>query len=170
MHDRLKYYEYGGVSTIVAFCAVLTRTPPPAPTRARAVVEGNHVWNYATHPTVGEDPSSWPYFPGGSKTIEPWFFGSLTNDQGMGSGDTANISFKGGFNRFIVMRGNIVRNNGGIIVRGTSANVLLDSNLVELSDVGIHVNLTTTEGGVVLVNNTEPPNVPANYNPYQVGL
>jgi hypothetical protein len=64
------------------------------------------------------------------------------------------------------MRGNIVRSNGGIVVRGTSANVLLDSNVVERSDVGIHVNLSTTQGGVVLINNTEPPHVPANYNPY----
>jgi hypothetical protein len=46
------------------------------------VVEGNHVWNYATKPTSATDPNQYPYFPGGSKTIEPWFFGSLTNDQG----------------------------------------------------------------------------------------
>jgi hypothetical protein len=45
------------------------------------VEEGNHVWNYNTLPTPSQDPSEYPYFPGGSKTIEPWFFGSLTNDQ-----------------------------------------------------------------------------------------
>jgi hypothetical protein len=45
------------------------------------VLEGNHVWNYNTKPRPEENPSEYPYFPGGSKTIEPWFFGSLTNDQ-----------------------------------------------------------------------------------------
>jgi hypothetical protein len=42
---------------------------------------GNHVWNYATKPTPTQNPGMVDYFPGGSKTIEPWFFGSLTNDQ-----------------------------------------------------------------------------------------
>tara|TARA_B110000208_G_C11750598_1_gene423310 strand:- start:186 stop:797 length:612 start_codon:yes stop_codon:yes gene_type:complete len=132
------------------------------------VLEGNHVWNYATHPNPGEPggPGQFPYFPGGSKTIEPWFFGSLTNEQGMPIDPSAADGFTGGFNRFIVMRGNVVRSNGGIVVRGTSANVLLESNVIERSDVGIHVNYSTTHGGVVLVNNTEPNNVPHNYNPY----
>ena len=45
---------------------------------------------------------------------------------------------------------------GGIIVRGSSANVLLEGNHIERSDVGVHVNYTTTLGGVVLRNNVEP--------------
>jgi hypothetical protein len=59
-----------------------------------------------------------------------------------------------------------VRSNGGIVVRGTSANVLVEGSVIENSDVGIHVNYSTTQGGVVLRGNTEPPGVPANYNPY----
>lgn len=46
------------------------------------VVEGNHVWNYNTLPTPATKPDSYPYYPGGSKTVEPWFFASLTNEQG----------------------------------------------------------------------------------------
>jgi hypothetical protein len=32
-------------------------------------------------------------------------------------------------------------------VRGTSANVLVERNTIELSDVGVYVNHTTTRGG-----------------------
>ena len=66
------------------------------------VVEGNHVWNYNTNdPAL---PGGFPYFPGGSKTVEPWFFASLTNEQGMPI-DPDDDGFHGGFNRFIVFRG-----------------------------------------------------------------
>ena len=41
-------------------------------------------------------------------------------------------------------------------------------NKVEHSRVGIHVNYTTTRGGVVLVRNELPAGVPDNYNPYHV--
>jgi hypothetical protein len=71
-------------------------------------------------------------------------------------------------NRFIVFRDNVVKSNGGMVVRGTSANVLVEGSMIQQSDVGIHVNMTTTKGGIVLVNNTEPKNVPPNYNPYYV--
>ena len=37
-----------------------------------------------------------------------------------------------------------------------------------MSDVGIHVNYSTTLGGIVLHNNHEPAGVPSNYNPYIV--
>jgi hypothetical protein len=76
-------------------------------------------------------------------------------------------AFTGAFNRFIVFRGNRVDSNGGILVRGTSANVLVEDSVIELSDVGVHVNYTTTQGGVVLRRNKEPANVPANFNPYE---
>eukprot|EP00054_Salpingoeca_dolichothecata_P028859 m.222820 g.222820 ORF g.222820 m.222820 type:complete len:187 (+) comp26333_c0_seq17:4898-5458(+) len=126
-------------------------------------LEGNHAWNYHTQPTP---PSGAPYYPGGSKTIEPWTFGSLTNDQGEPSEPGPPKDFTGALNRFVVFRDNIVRNNGGVVVRGTSANVLVENNQIFESDVGIYVNFTTTQGGVVLLNNTIPPNVPHNYNPY----
>lgn len=147
------------------------------------------VWNYATKPTSATDPALADYFPGGSKTIEPWFFGSLTNDQVR---DTARAQLTKtpaqltnmrndqgepvdptlprdadlALNRFIVFRGNQVRSNGGIVVRGTSANVLVEGSLIEKSHVGIYVNMSTTKGGIVLVNNTEPAAVSRNYNPY----
>lgn len=84
------------------------------------------------------------------------------------------MALKAGFNRFITFRGNTVRNNGGIVIRGTSANTLVTTSTIERSYVGIHVNYTTTYmfgeegGGVVLVDNVEPPNVPQNFNPYHV--
>jgi hypothetical protein len=143
------------------------------------VKEGNHVYNYAT---TGDGS---PYHAGGSKTIEPWSFGSLSNDQGppwetlpvnpeyrlkctnIGNSSTGNC-FKGALNRFIVFRGNRVLSNGGIVVRGTSANVLVEGSVVELSDVGMHTNDTTTMGGIVMEGNVQPQNVPSNYNPYQI--
>eukprot|EP00039_Didymoeca_costata_P023790 m.8277 g.8277 ORF g.8277 m.8277 type:complete len:915 (-) comp3864_c0_seq1:40-2784(-) len=130
------------------------------------IEEGNHVWNYNTHPNPIEDPTTYPYFPGGSKTIEPWSFASLTNEQGPPIDPKPSTGFDGAFNRFITFRGNKVNSNGGIVVRGTSANVLVENNIIANSDVGIHVNYTTTQGGIVLKNNTEPSGVPENYNPY----
>lgn len=130
------------------------------------VLEGNHVWNYNTHPNPGEDPSLYPYFPGGSKTVEPWFFASLTNEQGPPIDPSPKGDFDGAFNRFITFRGNKVHSNGGIVVRGTSANVLVERNVIKDSAVGIHVNYSTTQGGIVIRNNVEPPGVPDNFNPY----
>ena len=106
------------------------------------------------------------YFPGGSKTIEPWFFGSLTNDQGEPVDPTPARDADLALNRFIVFRNTMVRSNGGVVVRGTSANVLVEGSVIENSHVGIHVNTTTTKGGIVLLNNTEPPGVKKNFNPY----
>jgi hypothetical protein len=136
------------------------------------VLEGNHVFNYDTHYSKEQQNISVEYYPGGSKTIEPWTFGSLTNDQGppfepSASNDCVGSQcFKGALNRFIVLRGNIVKSNGGLLIRGTSSNCLAEANEVELSDVGVYVNETTTMGGIVLVRNVEPNNVPSNYNPY----
>ena len=124
--------------------------------------------------------------------MEPWFFASLTNEQGMPI-DPDDDGFHGGFNRFIVFRGvspevaafvalnwcqkttlgvqNRVQNNGGIVVRGTSANTLVTGSEIKDSYVGIHVNRTTTTmfgaegGGVVVVNNSEPQGVKPNFNP-----
>lgn len=73
------------------------------------VTEGNHVWNYNTKPTSATDPPLADYFPGGSKTIEPWFFGALANDQGA----SVDPPTPGGpfdnqlaLNRFVVFRAN----------------------------------------------------------------
>eukprot|EP01050_Picozoa_sp_SAG11_P030006 SAG11_NODE_8688_length_987_cov_0.917793_1_plen_176_part_00 len=129
-------------------------------------VEGNHVWNYQTSPNSADDPAIADYFPGGSKTIEPWFFGSLTNDQGEPVDPSPSRDADIAMNRFIVLRGNKVRSNGGVVVRGTSANVLVEGSMIEQSHVGIYVNKSTTKGGIVLVNNQEPTGVPNNYNPY----
>eukprot|EP01050_Picozoa_sp_SAG11_P025534 SAG11_NODE_5794_length_1462_cov_1.330154_2_plen_105_part_00 len=57
-------------------------------------------------------PGGFPYFPGGSKTVEPWFFASLTNEQGMPIDPTKEgmpaLAHHGAFNRFITFRGNKV--------------------------------------------------------------
>lgn len=64
------------------------------------------------------------------------------------------------------LRENRIDNNGGIRIAGNSSNVLVESNIISNSDVGIHVNSTCTAlGGIVLVNNTEPPNVPPKFQP-----
>merc|ERR1712216_214750 len=118
------------------------------------------VYNYNTKPNSAQDPAQEAYFPGGSKTIEPWSFGSLTNDQGLPVEAGPAGAFQDAFNRLIVLRGNSVDSNGGIVVRGTSANVLVESNTILESDVGIHVNYTTTKGGIVVRNNSEPEGIP----------
>jgi len=51
-------------------------------------------------------------------------------------------------------------------VRGSSANVLVEGNTVRDSDVAVHVNYTTTQGGIIVSRNTVPSGVPDNYNPY----
>ena len=51
-------------------------------------------------------------------------------------------------------------------MRGTSSNVLVEGCVVENSDVGVHVNGTTTMGGIVLERNIQPSHVPKNFNPY----
>jgi len=146
------------------------------------VVEGNHIWNYNLNwvppkprvpPVPADTRSITSYHPGGSKALEPWSFGSLTNEQGFpvdwspNGSCTTDPCFYGAMNRFIVFRGNKVRSNGGVVIRGTSANVVVELNTIELSDVGVYVNHTTTTGGVVVRNNTEPPAVAGkNYNPY----
>ena len=130
------------------------------------VTEGNHVWNYIAGPNHTSDSKYFPYYPGGSKMIEPWFFGSLTNDQGAPNDPGPVFGADLALNRFIVFRGNRVRSHGGFVVRGSSANILVASNRVENSRVGIHVNYTTTQGGIVLVQNELPDGVPANFNPY----
>ena len=82
------------------------------------------------------------------------------------------MALKAGFNRFITFRGNKVRSNGGIVIRGTSANTLVTTSVIKDSHVGIHVNYTTTNmfgdegGGVVVIDNEEPDSVMPNYNPY----
>ena len=51
---------------------------------------------------------------------------------------------------------NKVHNNGGIVIRGTSANTLVTGSVINASHVGIHVNYSTTtdlfgaEGGGIV--------------------
>ena len=108
------------------------------------------MWNYNTNdPAL---PGGFPYFPGGSKTVEPWFYASLTNEQGMPIDPPGSFaghpypaeSLHGGFNRFITFRNNVVRSNGGVVIRGTSANTLITGSNISNSHVGVHVNYTTT--------------------------
>jgi len=40
------------------------------------VLEGNHVWNSIAGPNHTSDDKYFPYYAGGSKMIEPWFFGT----------------------------------------------------------------------------------------------
>lgn len=78
---------------------------------------------------------------------------SLTNEQGMpidppgssGGHPHPGESLHGGFNRFITFRNNVVRSNGGVVIRGTSANTLVTGSNISNSHVGVHVNYTTTD-------------------------
>ena len=123
------------------------------------------MYNWATLPNSADDPSLESYFPGGSKTIEPWWFGSLTNDQGMpveADAGSAPAAFTDAFNRLIVFRGNVVDSNGGIVVRGTSASVGRGGLDRELGRP--RAWLHTTKGGIV-VEQRKPEGVPT-LHPY----
>ena len=88
------------------------------------VIEGNHVWNYN---------GSYPYpHP---KTVEPYSLGILGSDQ-----DDAHTAFQGALNMLIVLKRNTIHNNGGIVVRGHTTNVVVENNPIMHSSVGVHVN------------------------------
>ncbi len=65
-----------------------------------------------------------------------------------------------------MIRDNVIQNNGGILVGGTSANVIVQGNTIQNSDVGIFVTYTSTQGGIMLLDNVEPPGILPNFNPY----
>merc|ERR1712087_668195 len=88
--------------------------------------EGNHVWNYN---------GSYPYpHP---KTVEPYSIGCLASDQ-----DDAHTAFQGPLNHLVVIKRNQIHNNGGIVVRGHTANVVVERNSITNSSVSVHVNST----------------------------
>ena len=49
-------------------------------------------------------------------------------------------AFQGAINHLIVLKRNVIENNGGIEVRGHTTNVVVEGNIVRNSSVGIHVN------------------------------
>lgn len=53
-----------------------------------------------------------------------------------------------------------MRSNGGVLVGGTTENVLVEGTRVQDSSVGIYVNVSTK--GVVLVDNGDAPVVHGN--------
>eukprot|EP01052_Picozoa_sp_SAG31_P008707 SAG31_NODE_443_length_15645_cov_51.693169_6_plen_1007_part_00 len=87
------------------------------------VVEGNHVFNYN---------GSYLYPHG--KVIEPYFFGMEASDQ-----FDANLTYKGPINRQIVWRRNQILSNGGLAVRGNTADVLVENTQVANSSVGVTI-------------------------------
>ena len=88
------------------------------------VVEGNHVWNYN---------GSYPYpHP---KTVEPYSIGILASDQ-----DDAHSVYQGPLNHLVIIKRNRIDNNGGIVVRGHTTNVVVEENQILNSSVSVHVN------------------------------
>ena len=84
------------------------------------VEEGNHVYNY-----------NGSYVHPHGKVVEPFSFGVLASDQ-----YDENLPFTFPLNRFIIFRGNRILNNGGLVVRGNTADVLAESTVVTNSSVG----------------------------------
>merc|ERR1712194_818466 len=106
---------------------------------SNVVEEGNHVWNYN---------GSYPYpHP---KTVEPYSIGVLGSDQ-----DDTQAPYQGPTNHLVVIRKNKIMNNGGIVVRGHTSNVLVEGNEIYNSSVGVHVN--KTHASHVLVKNNVVP-------------
>jgi hypothetical protein len=61
--------------------------------------------------------------------------------------------YQGPLNHLVVIRGNVIRNNGGIAVRGHTTNCLVEKNCIGNSSVGVHVN-TTHASHILTLNNT----------------
>ena len=107
------------------------------------IEEGNHLWNWnATYP--------YPH----PKTIEPYSMGVLGSDQdpqpcmpyphgnkGPCPAPTT-ARFQGSINHHIIFRRNAIENNGGVVVRGHTQNVIVEGTVITNSSVGIHVNGT----------------------------
>merc|ERR1711908_132718 len=100
--------------------------------------EGNHMWNWnATYP--------YPH----PKTIEPYWIGVMASDQDVqpcepyphGACDPSKPNpskpayFQGAINHLVVLKRNVVLNNGGIDVSGHSTNILVENNRVMNSSV-----------------------------------
>ena len=66
------------------------------------------------------------------------------------------LPFQGALNHLVVVRGNEIRNNGGIAVRGYCDNIMVVDNVIRDSDVGVHVNTTAGMGHVLVVGNQVP--------------
>ena len=109
-------------------------------------IEGQHLWVYN-----GCDNGCEVYRPGGANTIEPYSIGALSNEQPKSNGDT----FTGALNRFLVFTNNSIDSNGGILLGGTSASMLVDRNTVRESDFGILVNASVHEGIVLGKNDAK---------------
>eukprot|EP01043_Picozoa_sp_COSAG02_P030601 COSAG02_NODE_1962_length_10253_cov_6.942294_1_plen_124_part_00 len=63
-------------------------------------------------------------------------------------------AFQGAINHLVVLKRNVIENNGGIEVRGHTTNVVVEGNTVRNSSVGIHVN-TSQATHVYLHGNDE---------------
>ena len=80
------------------------------------------------------------------QTVEPYSIGILGSDQ-----DDEHSPYQGPTNRLVVIRRNEVLNNGGIVVRGHTTDVLVEGNQIHNSSVGVAVN--RTEASHVLLRN-----------------
>ena len=108
------------------------------------VAEGNHLWNWnGTYP--------YPH----PKTVEPYLIGVLGSDQDPQPCEpyphgakgpctpSAPAAWQGPINQLVAIQRNRLLNNAGIVVRGHTANVLVEANLIQNSSVTrVHVNAT----------------------------
>merc|ERR1712048_792340 len=63
-----------------------------------------------------------------------YFYGTLASDQ-----YDLDLPFQGAINQFIVWRRNQIFNNGGLVVRGNTADVLVEATEVQNSSVGVAI-------------------------------
>ena len=108
------------------------------------MAEGNHLWNWnGTYP--------YPH----PKTVEPYLIGVLGSDQDPQPCEpyphgakgpctpSAPAAWQGPINQLVAIQRNRLLNNAGIVVRGHTANVLVEANLIQNSSVTrVHVNAT----------------------------
>ena len=67
-----------------------------------------------------------------TQVIEPYFFGIEASDQ-----QDQDLPYKGPINRQIIWRRNQVLSNGGLAVKGNTADVLVEHTQVANSSVGV---------------------------------
>ena len=101
------------------------------------------------------------------KTAEPYLIGVLGSDQDVqpcmpyphGSCDPSKPNpskptpYQGAINHLVIIKRNEVLNNGGILVRGHTANVIVENNRISNSSVDVHVD-TAQAAHVYVQGNT----------------
>ena len=117
------------------------------------VTEGNHLFNYVAN-RLGSNGIG----------VEPYDLSLVSDSYG------GELPYHGPLTRFVVVRGNAVRSNGGLLVSGASADVVVEGNRIANSTCpdeigGVPLRM---DGRCVAVDSTQTSNIVLRGNWYAV--